>query len=193
MQPFSIRQGKTNPADETKQKKELKIEGEDVIITGDSAGGHLTLSLCEMILDKEYAKEAGYEFPKMNLIACMPNCPVYDFVNLTDGYLTKSGQKRILGPDYKNEELRKLLCPKTHIKSLTCPVFISTCKRDFLRSHSLMLAEDLKKLGMNYQLVDLDTDDKTTGHVHNVLHPFRPYSDQVNRAMVDFMDKARNK
>ena len=174
-------------------QKELKIEGEDVVITGDSAGGHLTLSLCELLLDEKYAKELGYELPKIKLVACMPNCPVYDFVNLTDGYLTKSGQKRILGPAYKDKGLKNKYCPRVHIDSLTCPTFVSTCKRDFLRSHSLLLAEDLKKKGIMYQLIDLDTDDKTTGHVHNVLHPFRPYSDIVNRAMVEFIEKARNK
>ena len=174
-------------------KKELKIDGEDLVIAGDSAGGHLALSLCEMLLDKEYAKEVGYYFPKVNLVACLVNCPVYDFAHLSEGYLTVSGKRRILGPNYKDEDMMKLLCPKVHIKSLTCPTFVSTCKRDFLRPHPLMLAKDLKKLNVPYQLIDLDTDDQTTGHVHNVLHPFKPYSDQVNRAMVEFIEKARNK
>ena len=174
-------------------QKELGIADECVAITGDSAGGHMALTLAELFLDKEYAKEAGYEMPEVKLIACLPNCPVYDFVNISDGQLTKSGQKRLFGPRYNDKELTALYCPKTHIDSLKCPTFVSTCKRDFLRAHSLMVKEDLDKRGVPCQLVDLDTDDKTTGHVHNVLHPFRPYSDQVNRAMVEFLEKYRNK
>lgn len=174
-------------------QKELQIENDEWVITGDSAGGHLALSICEMLLDEKYAKEAGYDFPKIKPVACLANCPVYDFVNLSDGYLTKSGKKRLFGPRYDDEELKKLFCPRVHIDSLTCPVFVSTSKRDFLRMHSLMLEDDLRQKGKDCELIDLNTDDKTTGHVHNVLHPFRPYSDQVNRAMIDFIEKARKK
>ena len=174
-------------------QKELGIEGEDVVITGDSAGGHMALTISELLLDENYAKEAGYQMPKVNLVACLVNCPVYDFVNVPKGQLSKSGQKRILGPTYNNKELLALYCPKVHVESLTCPIFVSTCKRDFLRMHSLMLYEELHKMGREVQIVDLDTNDKTTGHVHNVLHPFRPYAEMINSSMVEFIEKARKK
>ena len=172
-------------------QKELKIENEPVVITGDSAGGHMALTMCELLLDEKFAKEAGYDFPKVNVIACLANCPVYDFINISKGNLTRSGEKRLFGPQYKNEELKRMFDPRTHLESLTCPTFVSTCKRDFLRSHSLLLNEELNKTNVVHEIVDLDTDDKTTGHVHNVLHPFRPFSDQVNRAMVEFIEKVR--
>ena len=172
-------------------QKELGIENEAIVVTGDSAGGHMALTICELLCDEEYAKALGYEMPNFKLIACLPNCPVYDFVHMADGNLTRSGQKRILGPRYNDKKLLEDYCPKTHIDSLKCPTFVSTCKRDFLRMHTLMLYDDLQRRGVESGIIDLNTDDKTTGHVHNVLHPFRPYSDQVNRAMVDFIEKYR--
>lgn len=174
-------------------QKELGIEGEDVVITGDSAGGHMALTLSELLCDKEYAKEVGYDMPNVKLVACLPNCPVYDFVNMSEGQLARSGQKRILGPKYNDKFLLALYCPRTHIDSLKCPTFVSTCKRDFLREHSLLLYKELQARGVESQIVDLDTDDKTTGHVHNVLHPFRPFAVIVNDAMIEFIEKARKK
>ena len=174
-------------------QKELGIEGEDVVITGDSAGGHMALTLAELIMDKKYAKEAGYEMPEIKLVACMPNCPVYDFVHISDGQLTNSGKKRLFGSGYKDQTMFELFCPKTHIDSLTCPTFVSTCKRDFLRAHSRELYKDLQERGIMSEIVDLETDDKTTGHVHNVLHPFRPFAEIINHAMVEFIEKARKR
>lgn len=172
-------------------QKELGIDGDKFYITGDSAGGHMSLTLCELLLDDNYCKELGYEPLGIKPLGCLVNCPVYDFVHLSDGNLTKSGQKRLFGPTYEDSNAFKLLCPREHISSLTCPVFVSTCKNDFLRAHSLLLKQEMDKLGRECALVDLDVDDKSVGHVHNVLHPFKPHSVTVNDAMIDFMEKVR--
>ena len=148
-----------------------------------------------VFIETEHAaiKEAGYEMPEIKLVACMPNCPVYDFVHISDGQLTNSGKKRLFGSGYKDQTMFELFCPKTHIDSLTCPTFVSTCKRDFLRAHSRELYKDLQERGIMSEIVDLETDDKTTGHVHNVLHPFRPFAEIINHAMVEFIEKARKR
>lgn len=167
--------------------KEYGLENDTFAITGDSAGGHFALLLSELLLDKEYAKELGYEFPDVKLTACLANCPVYDFVHIADGNLSKSGKKRMLGPNYDDIKALESLCPKTHVKSLTCPVFVSTCKKDFLRGQSFLLEEDMKKQGNIFKLIDIDSDKKGVGHVHNVLHPDHPLSIQVNEEMKKFM------
>ena len=169
-------------------KKELNIENEDIAVTGDSAGGHFAMLFSEAMLDKEFAKELGYEFPKENLVACLVNCPVYDFAHIGDGNLTNSGMKRMFGPTYKDKAKMELVCPKVHIKSLTCPVFVSTCKHDFLRIQSLMLKEDMKDRP-DFMFVDIDSDEKHVGHVHNVLNIGHPLADKVNQAMVEFLNK----
>ena len=170
-------------------QKELGIEGKRFAITGDSAGGHFALTIAEAICDKEYAKRLGYEFPDVKLIACLLNCPVYNFAHVGDGFLTRSGMKRMFGPHYNDIEAVELICPKVNIDSLTCPLFVSTCSQDFLRQHSLLLKEDMEKRNHNYELLDIQSDDKNIGHVHNVLIPDHPLSQKVNNAMMDFIMK----
>ena len=175
-------------------RKELKLENDVFVITGDSAGGHLSLTLCEAIDDKEYAKELGYEFPDDFVVkACLVNCPVYNFIALPDGHLLRSGKKRMFGPSYKDPQLFKLLDPKTHIDSLKMPLFVSTCKQDFLRMHALDIANDMRGRDIDFQIVDIDSDEKGIAHVHNVLHPFKKESAEVNDAMLEFMNKAITK
>ena len=174
-------------------KKELEIDYDCVVITGDSAGGHFALLFAELLLDPKYAKELGYEFPKTNVIACLPNCPVYNFTHIGDGSLSSSGMKRMFGPNYKDTKAFELLDPKAHLKSLTCPVFVSTCKQDFLRAQSYELEKDIKEQGNLFELLDINTDEKGIGHVHNVLHPENPYGKQVNDAMMNFIEKARKR
>lgn len=169
-------------------RKELDIEDEPIAITGDSAGGHFAMLFSEALLDKEFAKELGYEFPKEKVVACLMNCPVYDFAHIGDDNLSNSGMKRMFGPNYKDRKAMELVCPKVHVKSLTCPVFVSTCKHDFLRVQSLMLKEDMKGRD-DFEFVDIYVDEKHVGHVHNVLHIGHPLADKVNQAMVAFIDK----
>ena len=169
--------------------KELELEGEDVIITGDSAGGHFALTMSELLLDKNYAAELGLSFPDVNLVACVVNCPVYNFAHLSENNLTRSGMKRLFGPTYNDQTMFEKLCPKIHLGSLTCPVFVSTCKKDFLRGQSLELANDMKDKPNPFELLDINSDDKMVGHVHNVLHPELPEGIQVNNAMMAFIEK----
>ena len=167
--------------------KELGLENDKFAITGDSAGGHFALLMSELLLDKEYAKELGYELPDIDLVACLVNCPVYDFAHIADGNLSRSGSKRMLGPNYADKKALEMLCSKVHIKSLTCPVFVSTCTQDFLKAQSFLLEKDLKEQGNVYQLLNIESKEKHVGHVHNVLHPEHHLAIQVNDAMMKFM------
>lgn len=173
--------------------KELGLENDKFVITGDSAGGHFALLLSELILNKEYAKELGYSFPEIELLACLVNCTVFDFVHISDGNLSKSGRKRMFGPNYHDVKAFEALCPKVHIDSLTCPVFISTCKHDFLRKQSYMLHEELLNRGIKVKLVDINSDEKHVGHVHNVLHPEHYLAIEVNKQMMEFIDECNKK
>ena len=169
-------------------KEELGIDYNCFVLTGDSAGGHLALLFSELILNKTFAKQLGYEFPNINLVACLVNCPVYNFAHIGDGSLSKSGMKRMFGPNYHDILAMELLCPKVHISSLKCPVLTSTCSQDFLRSQSFELQEDFKGRKYPFKLIDINSNKKGIGHVHNVLHPEYEESIAVNDAMIDFIN-----
>ncbi len=167
--------------------KELGLENDKFVIAGDSAGGHFALLMSELFNDEKYAAELGYSLPKVKIMACAVNCPVYDFASLKDGWLSNSGAKRMFGPNHKDPKYFSELCPRLHIDSLKMPVFVSTCAKDFLRSHTLLLKKDMEEKGHPFSFIDIASKRKGIGHVHNVLHIEYEESIQVNDAMIDFI------
>lgn len=173
-------------------QKELNIEGDNYVIAGDSAGGHFALLFAEAMTNNDVAKKLGYSFPDVKVIAALLSCPVYDFedMNVGNAYLNNSGLKRLFGPTYNDKELFRLVSPRTYINELEVPLFVNTCKQDFLREQSLLIQSDLKDRDLLFELVDINTDEKGIGHVHNVLGPEREKSIEVNNAAMAFIEKA---
>ena len=172
-------------------KKDLGLENHRFVLTGDSAGGHISLLIAEAISDQEFAKQLGYDFNNVKIDAVLVNSPAYDFAKLGRDRLTKSGLKRMFGPRFDDEELNKLISPKEHIKSLNMPIFVSTSKLDFIREQPLMLKEDLERLNLLHGFIDIYSDDKLAIHVHNVIYPDTNDSIMVNKAMIDFINRLK--
>ncbi len=101
--------------------------------------------------------------------------------------LNKSGLKRLIGPNYDDNEAKALISPKEHIDLLDVPIFVSTCKKDFIRQETISLINDLAKLGKQHSVVDIK--EKDVGHVHNVTNPNNKSSIIVNNEMIKFIYK----
>ena len=165
-------------------------ESTRIAITGDSAGGHIALTIAELICDKEYQKSLGYDLPRINLVAVLLNCPVFNYEEVGFNSMTKRANKRMFGPKAFDMEERRKICPKTHLDSLKVPLYASTCKHDFLRNdESLCLKKYLENSDKKYRFVDLDTDEKGVGHVHNILDINLEGSKEVNNGMIKFIDE----
>ena len=161
-----------------------------VFVTGDSAGGHFALLLAEALCDPKLAKTFGLHPGDLQMCGVLANCPVYDFERI--GYLmpmTKNAQKRLFGPLYLNPEKTALYSPKANLESLNCPVFLSSCKRDFLLGEYQSFCQDAKNLKKNLTVVFIDEDNPKVGHVHNILDVSDPFAIEVNDAMVAFMER----
>ena len=165
--------------------EKLGLDGEKrFFISGDSAGGHLALINAEGVCDPGI----GIDLRGVRLNGVLLNCPSYDFAAYRDvRELSRGMKKRMLGKDYTERGTLERVSPRTYIASIGVPVFVSTCKNDFLREGVLRLRDDLDRFGKDYGWVDVDEDDKKVAHVHNVIHPDLPASVRVNRAMMDFM------
>lgn len=173
--------------------KELGLkEDVNIFLTGDSAGGHLALTIAELFLDKKYAQEAGFnDLPKMNLKGVMVNCTVFNYAPLGKLSLSISGMKRMFGPEALDMNKRELVCPNTHISSLSVPLFASTCRNDFLRKdESLVLKRKMEEIKKpDFTWLDIDEKDKHIAHVHNILDIDHKRSKEVNDAMIKFMNE----
>ena len=162
---------------------------DNFVITGDSAGGHLALILSEMVANKDLANKIFGRDLDINLKACLVNCPVFDYVNIGKTQLTNSGRKRLIGLDCKSEDARKLICPKYNLGSLNVPLFASTCTNDFVRAESIDLKRTVEKTNIMFEFVDVESEKKEIGHVHNVMNPSYEESVYVNNKMLDFINK----
>ena len=166
--------------------KELGLNPDRMFITGDSAGGHLALYMAEGIENKSMPIR-----PKLFVSrGVLVNCPAYDFAAFPEvESLSESAIAWFVGPRYKDKELMKTLSPRTYIGTYSGPLFLSTCKRDFIRSESLLLKADCDSLSRPLDFVDIDSDDMRVRHVHNVSNPGLPESKEVNSRMAAFMNK----
>lgn len=171
---------------------EYDLDKDQIVITGDSAGGHLALLFSEALQSKEVRDALGIELPKFNPIATVVACPAYDFEKLGLEQLTKTARKRMLGPKYQDFEHLRVYSPMTYLDFAKAPIFLSTCRNDFVRAESMHLLEDLKDKH-EYQFVDIDSDKKEVDHVHNVVKIHLEESKQVNDAIVAFVDNILNK
>ena len=167
--------------------KDYDLENDQFVIMGDSAGGHFALLLAEIMTNKELQKSLGFNLHDFNLKGVLLNCPVYDFEFTGVGALTRGGMKRMFGKHYSLEKMR-LMSPREYIQDFKLPLFLSTCKLDFIRHESMKLNEDMSKKENKYVFVDIDSDKEKVDHVHNVVRPSLEESIQVNQAMFDFID-----
>jgi len=171
-------------------KEELGLEGKRFVLTGDSAGGLLVLDLQCAINDKDYEEALGVDLCGFVSEAVLVNCPVFDLESIRgEKSLTDGAKKMMIGPRFSDTEFLDLYSPKMQFQRLRAPVFVSTCNRDFIRSHPLKLIEALKGRPDLLSRV-MDIEDDSVDHVHNVNDTKAPASIAVNEAMADFIEEA---
>ena len=167
--------------------EELRLNRDAFFLTGDSAGGHFCLLLAEMVYDADLAEQFGVDLSGIRIRVVAPSCPVYDFERtFYTPQLFKSGKRFMFGKRYTQEGFAQLLSPKVHIKSLAIPIFLCSCKRDFLSQESKDLAQDLKSIPVDQQFIFVESDDPKVSHIFNVINIDHPESIRVNGALIDF-------
>ena len=118
------------------------------------------------------------------------NCPAYDFASFGDSEaFSKSALAWFIGPRYKDRAWMASMSPRTFIGSYHGPLFVSTCTHDFIRGQSLLVKADCDSLARPLEFVDVASDDRRVGHVHNVVDPDLPESRDVNARMIAFMNQ----
>ena len=168
--------------------KEHKLDMDRFVITGDSAGGHLALTMAIAMSNPEYAKELGYDFDGIKVEAVLINCPVFDFEHISSS-LSENSKIKMFGPNHSNVEMNKLISPKEHLHQLNMPLFVSTCNHDFLRKESLMIKNMIDENKIYFRFIDIHTYKSYVSHVHNIVFPHYDESIIVNDAMIDFINE----
>lgn len=165
---------------------ERGLNKDRMFLTGDSAGGHLALYLAEGAVDASLPVRPERFKPKGVLL----NCPAYDFATFAhSGSFSKSALEWFIGPRYQDAAWMASMSPRTFIGSYTGPLFVSTCTRDFIRGQALLVKSDCDALGRPVEFMDMASDDRAVGHVHNVVNPDLSESQAVNAGMIRFMER----
>ena len=166
--------------------QELNLNKDRMFLTGDSAGGHLALYMAEASEDASLPIR-----PKsFKTRGVMLNCPAYDFASFAEGSgFSKSALAWFIGPRYKDRQYLETLSPRSFIGSYSGPLFVSTCTNDFIRSQALLIKSDCDSLGRTVDFIDIKSEDRRVGHVHNVINQDLQESKEVNTRMLEFMNK----
>ena len=118
------------------------------------------------------------------------NCPAYNYAEYGKmTFYTDKTLRWFLGPRYKDESWMASMSSRTYIGSYAGPLFASTCTHDFLREDVLLLKADCDSLGREIDFVDIASEDRKVGHVHNVTNLSLPESQTVNARMLEFLDR----
>lgn len=194
---YRVNNGITDVADEladcvaaldylTVHAGELGLNKDRMFLTGDSAGGHLALYIAEA------SEDASLPIRPKSFKArgVMLNCPAYDFASFAEGSrFSKSALAWFIGPRYKERPYLETLSPRTFIGRYSGPLFVSTCTHDFIRSQALLVKSDCDSLGRKVDFIDIESQDRRVGHVHNVTDLDLPESIAVNTRMLEFMNQ----
>ena len=194
---YRVNNGTTDVSDEladcaaaldylTAHSKELRLNEDRMFLTGDSAGGHLALYMAEASEDASLPIR-----PKsFKTRGVMLNCPAYDFASFAEGNgFSRSALAWFIGPRYKDRQYLETLSPRTFIGRYSGPLFVSTCTHDFIRSQAMLIMSDCDSLGRKVDFIDIESEDRRVGHVHNVTSLDLPESKEVNTRMLEFMNR----
>lgn len=169
----------------------LNIDKNNIYITGDSAGGHLTAMLAGALCDKAYAERLGVDSP------VVPRAAGYVCPALEPGEMAaKRGFgiyfNDIFGKGYRTNGVYKDMNFSSHINKRMCPGFFVSAYGDFLAGQTKAGCEKLKENGVDAELffyAEQQNKEHKLGHVFNVLNPEWDESQSANKAMCEFFKK----
>lgn len=170
----------------TLHAQELGLNADKMFISGSSAGGHLALYVAEGSADESFAIRPKYFKPRGVILSC----PAYDYASFNaTGLFWPKAMEWFLGPRYMDEEWMTLMSPRTRFSAYRGPLFVNTSRQDFLRSQALLILDDCGMNARPVEFVFIDSKRTEAGHVHNVNKPDLKESKEVNRRMIDFLER----
>lgn len=167
--------------------KNYPADTDNVFLAGDSAGGHFACLCAAINQNPEMLREFSDGGTGLSFRAVGAICPAVDLSRRADP-MGWAMRPIILGKEHKNSPYCKYLNAAELLSAELPPFFIVTASGDFLRSHALLLAENLKSKGARYKIHDFGDmlDGKKLGHVFQVSDPYSVYGEQANTEMTDF-------
>lgn len=164
----------------------------NVFLTGDSAGAHLSALALSAIHTESFASKLNVH-TDLNFRAAALTCGVFDMEGYNKMSLpaTKYLFKLFLGKDYKNSPFLPHISIKNNNLEAFPPVFLNTTDGDFMKGQVAAFYKEIKERSKN-EVELLHINKPTTNklaHVYSVLFPEYEESVKTTDALIAFFKK----
>lgn len=165
---------------------------DDLYITGDSAGGHLSGIATNVLMNEELQTLFGVS-STLRFKAIGYTCTMFNVTQLCKKYPAGIYFKKVIGKGYKKSPYFPYADVTYSLPDPMIPCFFITCYGDFLKKQNLDHFEIYKQKGVDCELfyADKAEGDYKLEHVFNISYPERPESIAANQAMLDFFKSKR--
>ena len=184
--------------------REWGADTSHVMLTGDSAGGHLSsLSLC-ICLSARLREIYGVTAPEMHfdcLVMSHPVCEVHSIMRAKDfspsphfAWFQREFEPLLFGSDPGSSKIYNFASFTQYSRGLTLPpVMIIGCERDIYGKHSKFLSAYIEKMVREgrckrfvFDYIDKASERDKLCHVYEVMYPDLPDSQRALTAALDF-------
>ena len=139
------------------------FDTENLFTVADSAGGHLLATYLNAITDKTFGDTLGFIKDKgVKVKAAALNCGKYQLEE-NDGKIKLL--RKSLMPGASEKDAKAFLNVYSHITKAFPPVFVMTCKGDFLKEDSEKIKVKFDEIGVKNEFHCYGTEEKPLWHV----------------------------
>ena len=167
----------------------LGVDVNNLFITGDSAGGHLTSLMINLSHDEEMQKAFDIKL-KATFNAVCYTCPALYISHLATMPIVKSYFKALLGKNAKKNAIFPFVDFRIDFAG-NIPALFITCDGDFMKGQTLKGYEQYLNNGKTAELVHFTKEKQTNKleHVYNVIQPDWEEGKQANDTTAGFFKK----
>ena len=171
-----------------KHSKEYFMDLDNVFITGDSAGAHLSSVILALQYNEEARKALGVK-SSIKIKGGGLICGAFDFDIYRNfkALIIRLYLKVMLGEKKKGARYEKMLSFKDVYAGEMPPIYLMTSREDFIREQTMSFVDFCKekKIEHKFRYLDKDGNNKLV-HVFNVMYPHYEESISVNDEMCEF-------
>ena len=174
---------------ENAEKENFDLD--NMFLTGDSAGAHLSALAVNCILNPAAAEKFGVTAVDIKFKAVTYTCGAFLLGDMTNVCGAGLFFREIIGKGYRRSPFCALANVKETLPDSYLPVRMISADGDFLSKTVLATYELFKEKGFEPELAYFKKEEQKNklAHVYNIIQPYYEESETVNQGTVDFFKR----
>lgn len=167
--------------------EELNFDLDNLFLTGDSAGAHLSALAINCLLNEE-AERIFNVHSDIRFKAVTLTCGAFNPTSMAKIPIVRSFMKGIIGKGFKKSPYYQYADVKSTLPDSYIPTRFITADGDFLKKMVFSTYHLFKEKGFDAELshIPFRKQKNVLGHVYNILQPYYEESIQTNEGTVNF-------